>query len=105
MSFIWLLKSKDVQMLAMASNYHHAREQFKSMLKAHLDREPYTLFDEIVEIVKINKDNSMDEKNSYIKFLIRAGGLASLFKAWKLVMTPRLHRGGRQFNSAPAHYF
>ena len=68
MSFIWLLKSNNIQMLALADNYHLAREQFKSLLKDYIDKKSYPLLDEIIEITKINKDNSMDEKNSYIEF-------------------------------------
>ena len=68
MSNVWLLKSNNIQMLALASNYHLAREQFKSLLKVHIEREPYPLLDEIIEIIKIKEDNSMDEKKSYIEF-------------------------------------
>lgn len=68
MSVVWLLKSNNVQILALARDYRHAREQFKSLLKAHIDKEPYPLLDEIIEITKINEDNSLDEKDSYVEF-------------------------------------
>ena len=68
MSFVWLLKSNNVQILALASDYRHVREQFKSLLKDFIEKEPYPLLDEIIEITKINEDNSLDEKDSYVEF-------------------------------------
>ncbi|WP_455391956.1 hypothetical protein [[Eubacterium] cellulosolvens] len=68
MSKIWLLKSNDVQILAMARDYHHAREQFKCLLKHHIEKEPYPLLDELIEISRINEDNTIDEIESYIEF-------------------------------------
>ena len=68
MSHVWLLKSNNIQMLVLANDYHHAREQFKNLLKAHVDKESYPILDEIIEITKINEDNSKDEKDSYVEF-------------------------------------
>lgn len=68
MTHVWLLESKDIHLFVTASDYSGAKFEFKKLLWNYIQNNPYPLFDELLEISRINLDGSQDLLNSHIEF-------------------------------------
>ena len=68
MTSVWIFKSDALQMLALARDYQHAKEQFKNMLGDYLLKSSLPLLDELIEISRLTSDGTIDDMDSYIEF-------------------------------------
>jgi len=68
MANIWLFRSHILHMFALAENYQDARDQFKRLLIQHIDKECMPVFDELIEITRLNMDGTIDYIKSNIEF-------------------------------------
>ena len=68
MKKIWTLNSNKYHTFVMANNYKKAKVQFKVLLKKYTMENSYPIFDEIIEITRLTKDGTPDEKYTNIEF-------------------------------------